>query len=203
MLPRLRMVDCKANNYWAATRDFQQCCVCDQQRLRQACAYAQSDQSHCLSFECSMSVKLLTEHHLEFLSLKWGSSESTHVKMSHCWKTHVAAQLFLFAAKSSQLKNIFSHLPIQTYVVGTPKEYGIPKHTKHRIKLMIGNWSHFRWFSHFSIKTHVVGSQKNRLNETGSLSTQNTNCLRLRRHYFMINHSQKYRNRPGSNSQPL
>ena len=32
----------------------------------------------------------LTEHHLEFLSLKGGctgSSESTHVKMLHCWKS--------------------------------------------------------------------------------------------------------------------
>ena len=41
-----------------------------------------------------MTVKLLTEHHLEFLSLKVGcigSSESTHVKISHCWKSHVAA----------------------------------------------------------------------------------------------------------------
>ena len=43
-----------------------------------------------------MSVKLLTEHHLEFLSLKGGcrgSSESTLVKMSNCWKSHVAAHL--------------------------------------------------------------------------------------------------------------
>ena len=35
-----------------------------------------------------MSVKLLTEHHLEFLSLTGGctgSSESTLVKMPHCW----------------------------------------------------------------------------------------------------------------------
>ena len=41
-----------------------------------------------------MSVKLLTEHHLEFLSLKGmcrGSSESTHVKMPHCWKSHATA----------------------------------------------------------------------------------------------------------------
>ena len=40
-----------------------------------------------------MSVKLLTEHHLEFQSLKGGcivSSESTLVKMPHCWKSHVA-----------------------------------------------------------------------------------------------------------------
>ena len=43
-----------------------------------------------------MIVKLLTEHHLEFLSLKGsctGSSESTLVKMPHCWKSHVAAQI--------------------------------------------------------------------------------------------------------------
>ena len=45
-----------------------------------------------------MSVKLLTEHNLEFLSLKGGctgSSESTLVKMPHCWKSHVAAQFSL------------------------------------------------------------------------------------------------------------
>ena len=58
--------------------------------------YAQSDQSICLSLEYSMGVKLLTEHHLEFLSLKGGcsgSSESTLVKMPHCWKSHVGAQM--------------------------------------------------------------------------------------------------------------
>ena len=43
-----------------------------------------------------MSVKLLTEHHLEFLSLKGGytgSSESTLVKIPHYWKSHDTAQL--------------------------------------------------------------------------------------------------------------
>ena len=43
-----------------------------------------------------MFVKLLTEHHLEFLSLKGGcrgSSESTLVKTSNCWKSHSAAQM--------------------------------------------------------------------------------------------------------------
>ena len=42
-----------------------------------------------------MSVKLLTEHRLEFVGLKadcTGSSESTLVKMPYCWKSHVAAQ---------------------------------------------------------------------------------------------------------------
>ena len=49
--------------------------------------YVQSDQSLCYSLENSISVKLLTEHQLEFLSLKGGytgSSEATLVKMPHC-----------------------------------------------------------------------------------------------------------------------
>ena len=47
-----------------------------------------------------MIVKLLTEHHLEFLSLKGGcrgSSESTLVKMSNCWKSHAVAQIFILS----------------------------------------------------------------------------------------------------------
>ena len=59
-------------------------------------ALTRSDQSFCSSLECCMSVKLLTEHHLEVLSLKGGctdSSESTLVKMSNCWKSHATAQI--------------------------------------------------------------------------------------------------------------
>ena len=44
----------------------------------------------------SMIVKLLTEHHYEFLSLKGGcrgSSEYTHVKISHEKKCHVVGNL--------------------------------------------------------------------------------------------------------------
>ena len=77
--------------------DFQQCGLCDQQILRLACAYAQSDQSLCSSLEYSMTVKLLTKHLLEFLSLKGGctsSSKSALVKLPHCWKSHVAAHMF-------------------------------------------------------------------------------------------------------------
>ena len=46
-----------------------------------------------------MIVKLLTEHHFEFLSLKGGcsgSSESTLVKMSHCSKSHATARFIFF-----------------------------------------------------------------------------------------------------------
>ena len=79
--------------------------MCDQQSLKSACPFAQSDQSLCQSLEYSMSVKLLTEHHLEFLSLKVGcrgSFESTHVKMPHCWKSHVLAQLPSSVGKQSE-----------------------------------------------------------------------------------------------------
>ena len=42
-----------------------------------------------------LCVKLLTEHHLEFLSLRGTDlSESTLVKMPHCWKSHVTAHLY-------------------------------------------------------------------------------------------------------------
>ena len=43
-----------------------------------------------------MSVELLTKRNLEFLRLKrgcTGSSESTLVKMPHCWKSHVTAHV--------------------------------------------------------------------------------------------------------------
>ena len=80
----------------AMTWAFQQCSMCDQQSLRSACAYVLSDQSLCLSLEYSMTPRLLTEQHLEFLSLTGGctgTSESTLVKMPHCWKSHVAAEM--------------------------------------------------------------------------------------------------------------
>ena len=73
---------------------FQQCGISSHQSLRPACAYAQSDQSLCSSLEYSMTVKLLNENHLEFLSLKGrctGQSEPTLVKMVHCLKSYVPA----------------------------------------------------------------------------------------------------------------
>ena len=58
--------------------------------------YAQSDQSFCESLAYSRSVQLLTEHRLQFLSLKGGCtglSESKLVKVPHCWKSHALAQI--------------------------------------------------------------------------------------------------------------
>ena len=60
-----------------------------------------------------MIVKLLTEHHLEFLSLKGGctgSSQSTLVKMPHCWKSHAAAHIhmnFLGIPEQADIANTF------------------------------------------------------------------------------------------------
>ena len=51
-----------------------------------------------------MSVRLLTEHQLEFLSLTGGftgSSESTHVKMPCCWNSHALAKIIIFISKLS------------------------------------------------------------------------------------------------------
>ena len=56
-----------------------------------------------------MSVKLLTEHHLEFIGLKGGcagSSESTLVKMTHCWKSHVTAHIRAPALEVSNLDQV-------------------------------------------------------------------------------------------------
>ena len=52
-----------------------------------------------------MTVKLLTEHLLEFLSFKGGctgASDSTLVKMPHCWKLHVTAPI-VFPCESVRL----------------------------------------------------------------------------------------------------
>ena len=58
-----------------------------------------------------MTVKLLPEHHLEFLSLKGGcigSSESKLVKMPHFWKSHALAHYILFT-RSIQHSSIIAN----------------------------------------------------------------------------------------------
>ena len=63
-----------------------------------------------------MIVKLLTERHLEFLSLKGGcrgSSESTHVKMPHCWKSHALAQLIVLRCQALHCSYLHDESPLQ------------------------------------------------------------------------------------------
>ena len=65
-----------------------------------------------------MMVKLLTEHPLEFLSLKGGCpgwSESTLVKMPHCWKSHATAHFVFTIAALDQIMMV-SKMPVQVAV---------------------------------------------------------------------------------------
>ena len=76
-----------------------------------------------------MTVKLVTEHHLAFLSLKGGctgSSESTLVKMPYCWKPHVTAHiLFLESITCDPL-----HARIQGGGAGGPDPPPLKNHKK-------------------------------------------------------------------------
>ena len=56
-----------------------------------------------------MTVKLPTEHHLQFLSLKGGCtglSESTPVKIPHCWKSHVNMNQISFSNVKGHRKTV-------------------------------------------------------------------------------------------------
>ena len=67
--------------------------------------------------EYSTTVQLLTEHDLEFLSLKGdctGSSESTLVKMSHCWKSRVTAQILFMHVARSIVAQLEGHVMISS-----------------------------------------------------------------------------------------
>ena len=75
-----------------------------------------------------MIVKLLTEHNLEFLSLKEGcrgSSESTHVKMPHCRKSHALAHMINIGANRLHIFSLISspfviNISLTFYIIETP-----------------------------------------------------------------------------------
>ena len=57
-----------------------------------------------------MSVKLLTEHHLDCFSLKEGfkgSSKSKHVKMPHCWKSYALAHVSYMPVATAHPHRLF------------------------------------------------------------------------------------------------
>ena len=63
-----------------------------------------------------MIVKILTEHHLAFLSLQGGCtglSESTLVKMPHCWESHVTAHFIFLKRLSFGSKECTMELKVQ------------------------------------------------------------------------------------------
>ena len=77
-----------------------------------------------------MIVQLLTEHHLELLSLKGGcigSYESTLVKISHCWKSHAKAQLCFHRIEinrhSSSQGEILTLVILNIFMYYTPPQF--------------------------------------------------------------------------------
>ena len=66
-----------------------------------------------------MNAKLLTKHHLEFLSLKGGftdSPEATLVKMQHCWKSHVAAHYYIYSVCQGLTGTMAYKIAITMYI---------------------------------------------------------------------------------------
>ena len=100
----------------------------------------------------SCTVKLMTENHLELLNLKRGCtsfSESTHVKMLHCRKTHVTAQIILKILTHSHFLGVFLarcrehhthhqvcrlHVKLVVTIVLMNPDYTIWKHRRSRSK---------------------------------------------------------------------
>ena len=95
-----------------------------------------------------MTVKLLTEPHLKFLSIKGGctgSPESIHVKMPRCWESQVVAQLLIETVHEIS-KNV---------VCATSKASNQPEHTcslnrAFASRFSILHWLFERLLKHFS-----------------------------------------------------
>ena len=123
-----------------------------------------------------MSVKLLTEHHLEFPSLKGdctGSSESTHVKMPDCWKSHVAAHIYLnFCDLSSTAISSILFFPLPVYSSNHP---GTRKYTSHCDLLALSSWfnSHTEILSAFQLQQmKMFATLRNCENNVKSMSIE-------------------------------
>ena len=80
-----------------------------------------------------MTVRLLSEHHLEFLSLKGGCpgpSGSVLVRVPHCWKSHATAHMYVhYTLKYDILvacllwKQVLSLLTSKLVCLIKPKKY--------------------------------------------------------------------------------
>ena len=83
-----------------------------------------------------MRIMLLTEHHLEFLSLKrgcTGSSQSKLVKMTHCLKSHVAAQIKILMVSNRNFRSRVQSRRIILFPY-TQSNDNLLKHLSHCLK---------------------------------------------------------------------
>ena len=81
--------------------------MCDQKRLRPACGYRQSGQSFRRLLEYSMTIKLPTEQHLDFLSLKGGCT-APHLSKCHIVGNHMSWLVLRFSR--TRVKNLKKNL---------------------------------------------------------------------------------------------
>ena len=78
-----------------------------------------------------MTVELLRKHHLEIISLKGGctcSSESTLVKIPHCWKSHVAAHICIVTCTVCSTYVTHEHVLLnvnKAFLIGQYKPKGV------------------------------------------------------------------------------
>ena len=106
-----------------------------------------------------MVDKLLAEHHLEFLSLKAGCtglSESIHVKMPHCWNSHIAAQMIILTHIYvwTHYHSIYSIYPGTLFRSEIQQYKVLQKFTRFIPQQKYCKMEHFRVtkFSHFCLK---------------------------------------------------
>ena len=138
-----------------------------------------------------MNIKLLTEHHLECLSLTGGctgSPESTLVKMPHCWKSHVMAHMFVSIEDSREaIKEITCHNHVSRLQISwcfylcfclaqacSTFSEEITSHFYVPWILMICDY-----FLFCQSKEMLCGTRKNHLIDTVPLSTTQKFCLRI------------------------
>ena len=70
----------------------------------------------------------LNDHHLEFLSIKGGhtgSSESTLVKMPHCWTSHAVAHIFIFQLHVFVVDSWVGDVVVTDYDTGVNAQYDL------------------------------------------------------------------------------
>ena len=93
------MIKCSFNTTFEQLQEISNNVVCATSKASDQPAHTHSlIRAFASRLNIIQTVKLLTKIHLEFLSLKGGctgSSESTHVKMPHCWKSQVMANLHM------------------------------------------------------------------------------------------------------------
>ena len=139
-----------------------------------------------------MIVKLLTEHHLEFLSLKGGctgSSECTLVKKSN-WKSHVTAHLIHFRLfeTNDEVRGMFAKVIKNLNVTDLRESKELENHVKQVMYTLDEAISSLEDVDFVVNMLHSVGKGHRRLVEAGGF---NPNVFWVRRVICTSYHSKE------------